>query len=64
MSENEAERELDKALAEYAEHFGEQYIFQIGFDFLSTEETTEEIRKLIAEGKKQTKHRYEKGVQY
>jgi hypothetical protein len=49
MSENEAERELDKALAEYAEHFGEQYIFQIGFDCLSTEETTEEIRKQIPE---------------
>ena len=59
-----AELELDAAMAAYEERFGIPYVFQMGFHDLTTGETVNEIRRLIATGKKQTIHRYAKGKDY
>lgn len=52
-NKTEAQIEMDKAMQEYFAHFGENYVFDFGGPRLSTEEAIEEIRRLIAENKKQ-----------
>lgn len=64
MTNIETEKELEIALEDYAQKFGEPYIFQIGFHDATSEETITEIRQLIAKGKKQVKYRYAKDFDY
>ncbi len=56
------EKELDKARQEYFDRFGSHYVFDFGGPYMTTEETIEEIRHLIATGKKQTIHRHDKDI--
>lgn len=57
------ERALEKVLAEYEEHFGEKYVFQIGFS-ASTEDTIREVRRLIETDQKQALHQYDSEFVY
>lgn len=57
------EAELDRILKEYEDHFGEPYVFQIGFS-LSVDEVTVEIRRLIESDTKQSLRGYDPEMVY
>ena len=59
-----AERELDAAMAEYEEHFGEEFVVDFADDFRTMEETTAYIRRLISEDRKQETPEYVDGAIY
>ena len=50
---SQEEKRMRDAMADYEKHFGERYVFQFGGPYMTMEETTAEIRRLIAENKKQ-----------
>lgn len=59
-----AEKELEAAMAEYEEQFGEPFVFYIGHSGGSTEQVTAEIREMIAENRKQERPEYKEGLLY
>lgn len=50
---SQEEKRMRDAMADYEKHFGERYVFDFGGPSMTMEETTAEIRRLIAENKKQ-----------
>lgn len=57
------EAAFDRILKEYEDHFGEPYVFQIGFSS-SVEETTAEIKGLIESDTKQSLRKYDQEMIY
>lgn len=60
---SEKEKELDMAMERYEEHFGNPYVFSIGFP-VSFEETIAEIETCIKENKPQKLPEYNHDFKY
>ena len=61
---SEKEQEFDRLNQEYTEKFGVPYVFSIGADGSSWDETLEDIRQRIKDGNKQPEPDYEPGDDY
>ncbi len=61
---SDAEKELDALNKAYQEKFGKPYVFSIGINSATWEETLADIRRRIATGEPQADPDYEPGVDY
>ena len=61
---SEEEIEFDKLNEIYTERFGKPYVFMVGLDSLSWEETLADIRQRIETGEPQPEPDYQHGIQY
>ena len=61
---SEQEKEFDLLNEQYEEKFGKPYVFNIGIDSMTWDETLADIRRRIAENDPQKKPDYESGVVY
>lgn len=61
---SEEEIQFDKLNEEYTEKFGKPYVFSIGIDSQSWEETLADIRRRIKTGEPQPEPDYQPGIQY
>lgn len=59
-----AEIEMDAAMDEYAQRFGKPFVVDFAGEPRTMEETTAEIRRLIAAGKEQDASEYIRGAVY
>ena len=57
------EQALERALADYEAHFGEPYVFRIGFGS-SPSETIKDVRGLIEKDQRQTVGQYDPDFVY
>lgn len=61
---SEEEIEFDKLNEIYTERFGKPYVFMVGLDSLSWEETLADIRQRLETGEPQPEPDYQPGIQY
>lgn len=61
---SEQEKEFDLLNEQYEEKFGKPYVFNIGIDSMTWDETLADIRRRIAENDPQNKPNYEQGIVY
>lgn len=64
VEKSDAEKRLDIAMERYLKKFGKPYVFTIGIDSGTMEDTIDRIESLIASGKKQKEPEFEDGVLY
>ena len=61
---SEQEKEFDLLNEQYEEKFGKPYVFSIGIDSMTWEETLSDIRRRIAENDPQEQPDYTPGTVY
>lgn len=61
---SEEEIEFDRLNEIYTERFGKPYVFMVGLDSLSWEETLADIRQRLETGEPQPEPDYQPGIQY